>query len=139
LGGFACDEDGGERRHDAWCRLMALFRAAHGGVYHPNFKLPAYGGDLLDPDAFPFLEGRFEGHDEPIAVDNRTVFIGDKLRLKSSRSWDLRGRNKEKRITVANVNRKRSNNQLDIRFTDRFDNAQILIFRSRKIFNWITG
>ena len=62
-----------ERRHDAWCRLMALFRAVHGGVYHPNFKLPAYGGDLFDPDAFPFLEGRFEGHDEPIAVDNRTV------------------------------------------------------------------
>lgn len=30
-----------ERRHDAWCRLMALFRAVHGGVYHPNFKLPA--------------------------------------------------------------------------------------------------
>ena len=62
-----------ERRHDAWCRLMALFRAVHGGVYHPNFKLPAYGGDLFDPDAFPFLEGRFEGHDEPITVDNRTV------------------------------------------------------------------
>ncbi|MCE2977108.1 MAG: hypothetical protein LW851_12535, partial [Pseudanabaena sp. CoA8_M7] len=62
-----------ERRHDAWCRLMALFRAVHGGVYHPNFKLPAYGGNLFDPDAFPFLEGRFEGHDEPIAVDNRTV------------------------------------------------------------------
>jgi len=62
-----------ERRHDAWCRLMALFRAVHGGVYHPNFKLPAYGGDLFDPDAFPFLEGRFEGNDEPIAVDNRTV------------------------------------------------------------------
>ena len=62
-----------ERRHDAWCRLMALFRAVHGGVYHPNFKLPAYGGNLFDPDTFPFLEGRFEGHDEPIAVDNRTV------------------------------------------------------------------
>ena len=62
-----------ERRHDAWCRLMALFRAVHGGVYHPNFKLPAYGGNLFDPDAFPFLEGRFEGNDEPIAVDNRTV------------------------------------------------------------------
>ncbi|MCY7331121.1 MAG: restriction endonuclease [Pseudanabaena sp. CAN_BIN31] len=62
-----------ERRHDAWCRLMALFRAVHGGVYHQNFKLPAYGGNLFDPDMFPFLEGRFEGHDEPIAVDNRTV------------------------------------------------------------------
>lgn len=65
--------------------------------------------------------------------------IGDKLRLKSSRQWDLRGRNKEKRVTVANVSRKRSNNQFDIRFTNRFNNAQILIFRSSKIFNWITG
>ncbi|WP_265264041.1 Eco57I restriction-modification methylase domain-containing protein [Spirulina subsalsa] len=62
-----------ERRHDAWCRLLALFRAVHGGIFHDLFRLPAYGGDLFDPDKFPFLEGRFGERDHPIAVDNRTV------------------------------------------------------------------
>ncbi|WP_033373981.1 Eco57I restriction-modification methylase domain-containing protein [Spirulina subsalsa] len=62
-----------ERRHDAWCRLLALFRSVHGGVFHDLFRLPAYGGDLFDPDKFPFLEGRFGERDHPIAVDNRTV------------------------------------------------------------------
>jgi hypothetical protein len=47
-----------ERRHDAWCRLLVTFRAVHGGVWHDNMKLPAYGGRLFDPDRFPFLEGR---------------------------------------------------------------------------------
>jgi hypothetical protein len=68
-----------ERRHDAWCRLLVTFRAVHGGVWHDNFKLPAYGGRLFDPDRFPFLEGRkptttwktAEAH--PLPVNNRTV------------------------------------------------------------------
>ncbi len=47
-----------ERRQDAWCRLLATFRAVHGGISHPDLKLPAYGGSLFDPDRFPFLEGR---------------------------------------------------------------------------------
>lgn len=47
-----------ERRHDAWSRLLATFRAVHGGVEHEDMKLPAYGGSLFDPDRFPFLEGR---------------------------------------------------------------------------------
>ncbi len=47
-----------ERRHDAWCRLLSTFRAVHGGVSHDRFNLPAYGGNLFDPDRFPFLEGR---------------------------------------------------------------------------------
>ena len=51
-----------ERRHDAWCRLLVTFRAVHGGVWHDNMKLPAYGGRLFDPDRFPFLEGRKAGH-----------------------------------------------------------------------------
>jgi Eco57I restriction-modification methylase/MmeI, target recognition domain/MmeI, N-terminal domain len=50
-----------ERRHDAWCRLLVTFRAVHGGVWHDNMKLPAYGGRLFDPDRFPFLEGRKPG------------------------------------------------------------------------------
>lgn len=68
-----------ERRHDAWSRLLATFRAVHGGVEHEDMKLPAYGGSLFDPDRFPFLEGRAPGTHwrdsdaEPLPIDNRTV------------------------------------------------------------------
>jgi hypothetical protein len=68
-----------ERRHDAWCRLLTSFRAVHGGVWHDNLKLPAYGGRLFDPDRFPFLEGREPGTSwrdagtTPLPVNNRTV------------------------------------------------------------------
>ena len=51
-----------ERRYDAWCRLLAAFRAVYGGVQHDRLRLPAYGGSLFDPDRFPFLEGRAPRH-----------------------------------------------------------------------------
>ena len=54
-----------ERRYDAWSRLLATFRAIHGGIAHDRLTLPAYGGSLFDPARFPFLE--------QIHVDNRTV------------------------------------------------------------------
>jgi hypothetical protein len=59
-----------ERRYDAWCRLLALFRGVHGGIDHHLLKLPAYGGDLFDPNRFSFLEG---ADGQPLQVDNRTV------------------------------------------------------------------
>ena len=68
-----------ERRHDAWSRLLATFRAVHGGIEHHDLMLPAYGGSLFDPDRFPFLEGRAPGTqwrestEEPLKIDNRTV------------------------------------------------------------------
>ena len=81
-----------ERRYDAWCRLLSLFRGVHGGIDHDLLKLPAYGGDLFDPNRFPFLERvahgvppmrrgnpqdrarpLLEGDDQPLQVDNRTV------------------------------------------------------------------
>ncbi|MBE9179396.1 restriction endonuclease [Oculatella sp. LEGE 06141] len=68
-----------ERRQDAWCRLLATFRAVYAGVDHDALFIPAYGGSLFDPDRFPFLEGRREGTDwklqtaDPIPVNNRTV------------------------------------------------------------------
>ena len=62
-----------ERNYDAWCRLLALFRAVHGGAYHDLLAIPARGGDLFDPNKFPFLEGRFGTRQKPIQVDNRTV------------------------------------------------------------------
>ncbi|HET6467136.1 MAG TPA: hypothetical protein VFG43_02045 [Geminicoccaceae bacterium] len=68
-----------ERRHDAWCRLLATFRAVHAGVEHEALRLPAYGGALFDPDRFPFLEGRGPNTSwrlvdaDPLPVNNRTV------------------------------------------------------------------
>ena len=40
---------------------LATFRAVYGGVQHDRLKLPAYGGNLFNPDRFPFLEGRKPG------------------------------------------------------------------------------
>ena len=68
-----------ERRYDAWCRLLATFRAVHDGVRFDTLNLPAYGGSLFDPDRFPFLEGRAQGTNwkktsaDPLAVNNRIV------------------------------------------------------------------
>jgi methylase of polypeptide subunit release factors len=68
-----------ERRYDAFPRLLAAFRAVHGGVQHDLLPMPAYGGELFDPDRFPFLEGRPEGSSwqntaaQPLPVHNRTV------------------------------------------------------------------
>jgi hypothetical protein len=68
-----------ERRFDAWVRLLATFRAVHGGIHHDALQLPAYGGQLFDPDRFPFLEGRATGTHwrdtpaTPIPINNRTV------------------------------------------------------------------
>ena len=50
-----------ERRLDAWVRLLATFRAVYGGLQHERLTLPAYGGNLFNPDRFPFLEGRQAG------------------------------------------------------------------------------
>ncbi len=68
-----------ERRHDAWSRLLATFRAVHGGVEHDRMRLRAYGGHLFDPDRYPFLEGRAADTSwrttpaQPLPIDNRTV------------------------------------------------------------------
>jgi hypothetical protein len=68
-----------ERRHDAWCRLLATFRAVHAGVEHESMRLPPYGGTLFDPDRYPFLEGRATGTQwqttpaKPLPINNRVV------------------------------------------------------------------
>jgi hypothetical protein len=68
-----------ERRYDAFPRLLATFRAVHGGINHDLAVLPAYGGELFDPDRFPFLEGREPDTRwqatgaEPFPIHNRTV------------------------------------------------------------------
>lgn len=68
-----------ERRHDAWVRLLALFRLIYGGSNDDRLRIVAYGGGLFDPDRFSFLEGRLPGTTwrdtsaHPLPVDNRTV------------------------------------------------------------------
>ena len=70
-----------ERRHDAWTRLLAVFRAVYGGIEHESLRMPALGGSLFDPDRFPFLEGRAKGTHwqetpaQPLPIDNRTVLL----------------------------------------------------------------
>jgi len=70
-----------DRRHDAWARLLSLFRAVYGGIDHENLRMPALGGSLFDPDRFPFLEGRPKGTSwrntdaTPLPIDNRTVLL----------------------------------------------------------------
>ena len=67
-------EDALERRSAGWYRLLATFRAVHGGVGHDRLRLPAYGGALFDPERFPFLEGRHESGDGmPVSIDDRTI------------------------------------------------------------------
>lgn len=68
-----------EHRYDAFPRLLATFRAVHGGVEHDLFSLPAYGGHLFDPDRYAFLERRPPESTwrstpaQPCPVNNRTV------------------------------------------------------------------
>ena len=61
----------------AWYRLLALFRAIHGGVRTASLVLPPYDGSLFDPDSHDWLEGRFTRHDdihtEALRIDDRTV------------------------------------------------------------------
>jgi len=82
-----------QRRHAAWCRLLATFRAVHGGVEHEVMRLPAYGGNLFDPDRFPFLEGRKptsrwrDTEADPLEIDDLTVLH----LLQSLQSIEVRG------------------------------------------------
>lgn len=74
-------EDVLERRHDAWSRLLAVFRAIYGGIEHETLRLPPLGGSIFDPDRYPFLEGRASGTSwvdtpaSPLPIDNRTVLL----------------------------------------------------------------
>ncbi|QKW39928.1 hypothetical protein HUT06_42745 [Actinomadura sp. NAK00032] len=64
-------------RTAAWHRLLAVSRALFGGIAHEDLRLPAYGGEMFDPDAYPWLEGRRPGDAlsmaEPPAIDDQTV------------------------------------------------------------------
>lgn len=64
-------------RFSAYGQLLALSRAIFGGIDGGDFELPAHRGELFDPDAYPFLEGRLPGSigvSQPPSVDDETVF-----------------------------------------------------------------
>ena len=70
-----------ERRSSAWPRMLATFRAIHGGVHHQDMQLIAHGGDMFDPDRFPFLEGReagtrwCDGEGVPLGITDRMALL----------------------------------------------------------------
>lgn len=60
------------RETDAWPQLLALFRLVFHGCTHPDVVLPAYGGDLFDPQAFAAMSLL---EDERVAITNREVHL----------------------------------------------------------------
>jgi len=47
-----------DQRFGAWAWLLSLFRLVYDGGHHHGLRLPARHGQLFDPNAYPFLEGR---------------------------------------------------------------------------------
>lgn len=55
-----------DQRYGAWAWLLSLFRLVYDGGGPTRDYLPARHGELFDPEAFPFLEGRRSiAHDAP--------------------------------------------------------------------------
>jgi len=76
-----------EQRYGAWAWLLSLFRLVYDGGGDTAEYLPARHGQLFDPNAYPFLEGRSLGSHYQDAgtleiprVPDRTIFqVLDKL------------------------------------------------------------
>ncbi|MDE2772031.1 MAG: hypothetical protein OXI44_12845 [Bacteroidota bacterium] len=47
-----------DQRYGAWAQLLVLFRLIHDGGSHGELRFVARKGSLLDPERFPFLEGK---------------------------------------------------------------------------------
>ncbi len=47
-----------DQRYGAWAQLIALSRMVHDGAKSGDMHLPPRHGELFDPDAYRFLEGR---------------------------------------------------------------------------------
>jgi len=74
-----------DHRYGTWPRLLALFRAVHGGCRHSQLQMPARHGYLFDPERFPFLEGRAARFDPqpgssiPLVSDGTLYRVLDRL------------------------------------------------------------
>lgn len=84
-----------EKRHAAWHRLLATFRAVHAGIEHDRLRLPAYGGSLFDPSRYAFLDA------PPIPVDDRAMLaVLDALQVLSFRQGSV---TEARRISYLNL------------------------------------
>ncbi|QIK06148.1 hypothetical protein G7Z12_09040 [Streptomyces sp. ID38640] len=93
----ATTEEDLEETTAGWHRLIALFNAVYGGVDHPSLTMHAYDGSIFDPNAFPWLEGRGTGEDdptEPLPIDDRTVLH---MLQSVQHVWIGTGKKKERR------------------------------------------
>ncbi|WP_437552937.1 DNA methyltransferase [Sorangium sp. So ce367] len=76
-----------DQRYGAWAQLVSLFSMIFFGARYKALRLPARLGDLFDPDAYPFLEGRpylstrgrFERIDPPSVADGVVFRVLHKL------------------------------------------------------------
>ncbi|SOE10635.1 hypothetical protein SAMN06272775_1662 [Streptomyces sp. 2323.1] len=93
----ATTEEDLEETTAGWHRLIALFNAVYGGVNHPSLTMHAYDGSIFDPNAFPWLEGRGTGEEdptEPLPIDDRTVLH---MLQSVQHVWIGAGKKKERR------------------------------------------
>lgn len=63
------------RSHNAWPRVLALFRLVHSGSHHPALPVPAYGGDLFAGAQ----SGTFDGLERALAVFEHECFEAEVL------------------------------------------------------------
>lgn len=73
-----------DRGAAAWPTLLATFRAIHGGSQHPDMRIPAYGGSLFNPAAYPWLEHA------AVKVTDRVVYamLDALIRLKQGKAYE---------------------------------------------------
>jgi hypothetical protein len=71
-------------RRGGWASLLSLFRLVHDGGGPDPAYLPARHGELFDPDAYPFLEGRKPGSSDQAASEHRTVESTGESTVKST-------------------------------------------------------
>ena len=64
-------------RRGAWASLLSLFRLVYDGGGADPAYLPARHGELFDPDAYPFLEGRDSGSDYSDGILDNLPAVSD--------------------------------------------------------------
>ena len=122
------------RQFNQWVRVSGG-KDATPSVAITDSQSVQIGSTQSEPQAVGCDGGKkVKGRKRHILVD---TCIRDKLRSDRSCQAGLRRWLKEKLVATTHMFREGGNNQLDIRFADCFDNTEILIFRSSKIFNWV--
>ena len=66
-------------RRGAWASLLSLFRLVYDGGGADPAYLPARHGELFDPDAYPFLEGREPGSEYSDGILDNLPAVSDEV------------------------------------------------------------